>query len=141
MITSAEGFLEHVAIRVHDLAWYVDFFRDVLRMTVTEVDGDPDSPTQIWTVGGLQLIATPDFEGREGRLAHLGILVDDLDGAAAAAIVRGAEQLPAGRGWLATPDGLCLELIQAAPGAVEHLRANRPRLAASPATPFRKART
>jgi catechol 2,3-dioxygenase-like lactoylglutathione lyase family enzyme len=141
MITSAEGLLEHVAIRVHDLAWHVDFFRDVLGMTVTEVDGDPDAPTQVWTVGGLQLMATPDLERTDGCLAHLGILVDDLEVAAAAAISHGAEQLPAGRGWLRTPDGLGLELIQSAPGAVEHLRAYRPRLAASAATPFRKART
>lgn len=109
--------LEHVAVRVRDIGWHIAFFRDVLGMTVTEVDGDPGSPRQVWTVGGLQLMADPGFAEPEGRLAHLGILCSDVDAASAAAIERGAVQLAQGRGWLRTPDGLGLELLAGVPSA------------------------
>jgi hypothetical protein len=45
-------------------------------------------------------------------------MVDDLDGAIAEAQKWGVKQLPQGRNWLELPDGLTVELIEAAPGSV-----------------------
>ena len=80
-----KAYLEHVAIRVKDIQWHIRFFRDVLGMTLREVQGDQTSPRQVWTVGGLQLMADPDFEGPEGRFAHLGVMCEDVDAAIATA--------------------------------------------------------
>ncbi|MFC6670493.1 hypothetical protein [Marinobacterium aestuariivivens] len=56
------AYVEHAAIRVNDIHWHIRFFKEVLGMPVREIDGPEDNPNQYWTVGGIQLIATPGFE-------------------------------------------------------------------------------
>lgn len=111
------SYVEHVAIRVHDIGWHIRFFGEVLGMQAREIDGPAESPHQYWTIGGLQLISTPGFNAlpchEAGWLAHLGIMVQDLELALADAQSWGVQQLPQGRNWLQLPDGLALELIQA----------------------------
>ena len=81
MSYAKKSYVEHVAIRVRDIHWHIRFFREALGMTIREVDGSTDEPKQVWTVGGMQLMADPDFKGPEGRLAHLGVMTDDLEAA------------------------------------------------------------
>lgn len=125
------SFVEHVAVRVADIAWHIRFFRDVLGQELREIDGPAGSPRQYWTRGGMQLVACPGFTAAPsndaGRLAHLGVMVDDLEAALAAAHGWGAVELPQGRNWLQLPDGLALELIQAAPGSVADHQRVQPR--------------
>jgi len=83
-----------------------------------EVDGTPEEPRQYWTLGGMQFIAMPDFRGPEGRLAHLGVMCEDLEAALAAARNFEVEDMPQGRNWLRLPDGLAIEFIQARNDAV-----------------------
>jgi len=118
MSKAAKAYVEHVAIWVRDIHWHIRFFHDVLGMTVREVEGTLDDPKQYWTLGGMQFIAKPDFDGPEGRLGHLGVMCDDLEAALAAAEVFGVTEMAQGRNWLRLPDGLTVELIQASPGAV-----------------------
>lgn len=128
MVYQGRSYVEHVAVRVKDIDWHIRFFRDALGMPIREVDGPGDHPRQIWTVGGLQLVADPIFAGPEGRLAHLGVMTEDLDAALAAARAwDGVSALPQGRNWLALPDGLCVELIQATGNAVASVLAVDPR--------------
>jgi catechol 2,3-dioxygenase-like lactoylglutathione lyase family enzyme len=122
-----QSYVEHVAIRVRDIHWHIRFFREALGMTIREVDGAPDDPRQVWTVGGVQLMADPAFEGPEGRLAHLGVMTEDLEAALAAAGAFGVTPLPQGRNWLALPDGLAVEVIQATAGSVAAALAVDPR--------------
>ena len=79
---------------------------------VQEFAGTPDNPSQYWSVGGMQLIATPGFQAPPsndaGWLAHLGVMVDDLDAALFAASSWGVKTLPQGDNWLQLPDGLAL---------------------------------
>ncbi len=96
-------------------------------MTIRELDGPADGPKQIWTVGGIQLIADPDLVGPEVRLAHLGIMTEDLEAALYAARQFGVKDLPQGRNWLALPDGLTLEIMQASGMAVTAALAVDPR--------------
>jgi len=119
-----KAYVEHVAIRVKDIDWHIRFFRDVLGMTIRdEVEG----PRQVWTIGGVQLMSDPDFTGPEGRLAHLGIMADDQDAVLVAAADWGVHALAQGRNWLALPDGLNIEILQATPGSVEAALAVDPR--------------
>ncbi|MBU9125209.1 VOC family protein [Burkholderia multivorans] len=114
-MSAPKAYLEHVAIRVKDIHWHIRFFEDVLGMTMREVDGSREAPRQYWTLGGLQFIGEPHYDGPEGRLAHLGVMCEDLDAAIAAAQAFGVTEMPQGRNWLRLPDGLAIELIQAKP--------------------------
>lgn len=114
---AAKAYLEHVALWVRDIHWHIRFFHDVLGMAMREVQGTEADPIQYWTLGGLQFIAKPDFAGPEGRLAHLGIMCEDVDAAIAAAHAFGVTEMPQGRNWLRLPDGLAVELMQARPAS------------------------
>ena len=110
-----KAYLEHVALWVRDIHWHIEFFHDVCGMTMREVQGSEQEPLQYWTLGGLQFIASPEFAGHEGRLAHLGVMCDDLEATLAAAKRFGVTEMPQGRNWLRLPDGLAVEFMQANP--------------------------
>jgi len=82
MTYKRKSYVEHVAVRVKDIHWHINFFYEALGMDVREIDGDPAWPNQYWTIGGIQLMSTPGFDAGPsndaGWLAHLGIMVEDL---------------------------------------------------------------
>lgn len=120
------SYVEHVAIRVRDIAWHLRFFQDVLGMTVRDEQVGP--PHQIWTVGGIQLVSTPDFSGPEGRLAHLGVMAEDADAVTAKSkALPGVTTMPQGDNWLLLPDGLVVEILQATGTSVAEALAINPR--------------
>jgi catechol 2,3-dioxygenase-like lactoylglutathione lyase family enzyme len=131
MTSPTRSYVEHVAVRVKDIRWHIDFFHEVLGMDLREIDGPADAPNQYWTLGGMQLVSTPDFNAPPsndaGWLAHLGLMVEDLEVALAQASKWGVTQLPQGRNWLQLPDGLAIELIQANAGSVAKVLAVDPR--------------
>ena len=131
MASSNQSYVEHVAVRVRDIRWHINFFHDVLGMDVREIDGPTDAPLQYWTLGGMQLVSTPGFDAPPsndaGRLAHLGIMVRDLEAALVESKKWGVQALPQGRNWLQLPDGLALELIQASGNSVAQVLAVNPR--------------
>ena len=51
----------------------------------------------------------PDFEGPEGRLHHLGILVSDMEAIVQDCKKRGFSEVRPN--WYALPDGLVLEFL------------------------------
>ncbi len=131
MTPATTSYLAHVAIRVHDIHWHIRFFHEVLGQTLREVEGTVEHPKQYWTLGGLQFMASPGLSfapsNDAGWLAHLGVMVDDLEAALAAAQKFDVSTLPQGSNWLQLPDGLAVELIQASPGAVLQALAVNPR--------------
>lgn len=116
------GYLEHVALRVRDLSPHLACFAEVCGMGLRE-EQHIGGLRQVWLHGGLQLIEDPSFVGPEGRFAHLGIFVDDLDAALAAAKHHRVTVLAKGRNWLLLPDRLEVELDQAQGNAVQSARA------------------
>lgn len=126
-MAATRAYVEHVAIHVRDIDWHMRFFREVLGMEVREVDGEPERPRQVWTRGGLQFISNPDHAGPEGRLAHLGVMAEDVEAAITAAHALGVESMPGKRDWLRLPDGLVVELLPARAGAVAAMLAIDPR--------------
>ena len=126
MAYGKRAYVEHVAIRVRDIEWHIRFFREVLGMTLRD-DRRGQSPSQVWTIGGVQLIADPDFDGPEGRLAYLGVLVEDEAEVLLEAAAWGVTTLPQGPNWLRLPDGLCIEILQATGTAVADALAVDPR--------------
>ncbi|OXJ26336.1 glyoxalase [Burkholderia sp. HI2714] len=114
-MTKSKAYLEHVAVFVRDIHWHIRFFEEVFGMTMREVDGTTEAPRQYWTLGGMQFIHQPDFSGPEGRLAHLGIMCEDVEASLAAARRYDVQPMPQGANWLRLPDGLAIEFIQAKP--------------------------
>ena len=127
MAYQRRAYLEHVAIWVKDIHWHIKFFHDVLGMTMREVDGTPEEPRQYWTLGGMQFIASPGFQGPEGRLAHLGVMCEDLEAALTEARKFNVTEMPQGPNWLRLPDGLAIEFIQATGDSVAQALAVDPR--------------
>jgi catechol 2,3-dioxygenase-like lactoylglutathione lyase family enzyme len=126
MAYGKRAYVEHAAIRVGDIEWHIRFFRDVLGMTLRD-DRRGETPSQVWTIGGVQLMADPGFDGPEGRLAHLGIMVEDPAEVLREATAWGVTELPQGPNWLRLPDGLCIEILQATGTAVADALAIDPR--------------
>jgi catechol 2,3-dioxygenase-like lactoylglutathione lyase family enzyme len=124
---NATAYLDHVAFRVRDLAWHLNFFEEVFGLTVRDAEGDADHPTQVWLFGGLQLVADPDFEGPEGRFHHLGFMAEDADDALERAKRFGVTQSEKGANWLVLPDGLVVEVLQAKGDAVSRALGVDPR--------------
>jgi len=127
MAYQRRSYLEHIAIRVKDIQWHIRFFREALGMTLRSVEGSADHPNQVWTIGGLQLVSDPDFEGPEGRVAHLGIMTEDVEAAIEEVGKWHPTQMPQGRNWFALPDGLVIELMQAKGNSVAEALAVNPR--------------
>ena len=128
MTASRKAYVEHVAVRVKDIDWHLRFFREVLDMTPRqEVGGVDGKPRQVWTIGGMQFIADPGFAGPEGRLGHIGFMAEDQEAVLAAAKAWGVKELPQGRHFLALPDGLVIEILQAKGKAVAEALAVDPR--------------
>jgi len=122
------AYIEHVAIRVPDVDRHIDFFDKVLGLGIRQDrPANSAAPRQVWILGSVQLIEDPNFVGPEGRLAHLGVMVDDYEGVLGRAAAWGAKALPAGPNWLELPGGLNIEILQASPGAVQAALAVNPR--------------
>ena len=99
----------HTAVRVKDIAGMVPLLEDLLGFRVQRTMGEGAVPSNVWFEEGLQLVHDPAFEGPEGRLHHLGIVVADREAMARACAARGfAEMRPY---WYALPDGLVLEFL------------------------------
>jgi glyoxylase I family protein len=127
-VSLPRAYIEHVAIRVKDIQWHVDFFREVLGLGIRdELPATEKIGRQVWVLGNVQFIADPRFEGPEGRLAHLGIMVDDYDGVLERAAGWGVTVLPPGPNWLELPGGLNIEILRANKGSVEAALAIDPR--------------
>ena len=60
-------------------------------------------------------------------MAHLGIMVEDQSEVLREAAAWGVKELPQGPNWLALPDGLCVEILQANGTAVADALAIDPR--------------
>lgn len=129
---AALAYLEHVAFRVRDLAPHLAFFREGLGMTVTQIQGAPEDPRQVWLLGGLQIIQDRDLAGTEGRFDHLGLVCTDVPAAIAAARMHGGVPTEKGPHWLRFPDGLLIEILPQKGDEVRIARDIDPRANASP---------
>ena len=113
MSYGGKSYLEHTAFYVRDINWHIKFFKEVLGVEIRFVQGDEKNPAQAWLLGGFQLVSKPDFNAPEGRLAHLGVMTENLEEALELAYAHGVTAMEQGRNWIRLPDGLCIEVMQA----------------------------
>ena len=112
------AYVEHAAIYVKDIKWHIRFFEDVLALGIRQMNGTPEAPTNVWLYGGIQLLPKEDFNGPEGRLNHLGLMVDDPEQAVKKAAAWNVKMHPEKENWFYLPDGLLIELLKAQPGSI-----------------------
>jgi predicted enzyme related to lactoylglutathione lyase len=111
ILSKSDVFVDHVALFVQDIQWYISFFEEVFGMEIKRFEGTLPSPEKLWFSNGIQLISTDECTEPSGNLAHIGIFVSDIDAVLEKAYQRGAVALPKGRHWLKLMDGLCLEIM------------------------------
>lgn len=113
MAYQGRSFLEHTAIYVHDINWYIRFFQETLGMAVKKMKGSPEHPDRVWLEGGLQFDSTVNVSSN-GRMAHIGIVTEHLEAALNAMYAcTGVMQVPdKQRNWVRLPDGLVLEMFE-----------------------------
>jgi catechol 2,3-dioxygenase-like lactoylglutathione lyase family enzyme len=99
----------HTAVKVKDITGTIALLEDLLGFQVSRQMGDGEAPSNVWFEEGLQLVHDPDFEGPEGRLHHLGVLVSDRDAIVQECEKRGFSEVRPN--WYALPDGLVLEFL------------------------------
>lgn len=116
------AYIEHAAYRVTNIDWYISFFETVFEMDISKQRIGPDGARQIWLDGGIQLCEDKALIAADGRADHLCLITADLEAARTKALDLGCTPMPKHH-WVMLPDGLKLELFQAAEGAVEALSA------------------
>ncbi|MBO1305587.1 VOC family protein [Enterococcus sp. 669A] len=120
-----KAYIEHTAVFVTDVEWYVEFFHQTLGFTERLRKEEPGQPKQVWLYGGIQLIEGTENQD-SGKLGHLGIMVDDQQAVLKKINRYPVKPLPQGENWLQLPDGLCIEILQAAPGSIEEVLQAKP---------------
>ena len=99
----------HFAIKVKDINGTVKLLEDLLGFKVDRKAGEGETPLHVWFEEGLQLVSDPDFNGPEGRLHHIGVIVPDKD-----EIIEKCKELSFSEvrpGWYALPNGIVLEFL------------------------------
>lgn len=112
-----KAYIEHVAVCVKDILWSEKFFKEALNMEETRRAVNEDgSLKSIWFKNGLQLMAAGEKQSH-----HLGLIVDDYAAARKTMLSYEGVHEMAGKPekWLQLPDGLTIELFQAAEGAID----------------------
>jgi len=127
MSYATKGYLEHSAIFVRDMDWHIKFFEAVFGMGVRSKSMNGDQIAQVWLYGGMQLTRKDDYEGGEFGFNHLGVMVEELDKAVDEAYKWGVTEMPQGRNWVRTPEGIGIEIMKAENNAVEKALAIDPR--------------
>lgn len=106
--------MDHCALMVNDLDWYMDFFSSVFGFSYVKESVNEYGFRQVWITGGLQLVSTDrDICTEDGLLNHLAFTVDDVDACVEKSYSFGAVSLEKGKNWIMLPTGLCLEILQA----------------------------
>ncbi len=116
------AYIEHAAYYTAQLSWHLDFFARVYDMVPYKERTNPDGCKEVWLTGGVQLCETNEAQPLDGRCAHLCLIVEGLEEAREKALALGCSPMKK-RHWVKTPEGLSIEMFEAAQGAVAALEA------------------
>lgn len=116
----AKAYIEHVAVYVKDIDWYIEFFNNTLGFTERMRKQESGQPKQVWLYGGIQLIEVSEDQAI-GKLGHLGIMAEDQQNTLEKIKQYDVKPMPQGDNWWQLPDGLCIEILQAKPGTVRDI--------------------
>ncbi len=105
--------LHHVALNVPDIQWYTSFFQRIFGMKIRKTSGrSPDR--KVWFFEGIQLNECLNIPAAGAACDHISISVTDIAETMGAALKAGCMPVTNGEHWFALPDGMMIELMQAA---------------------------
>ncbi len=119
------AYLEHMAIKVADIEWHIQFFQDVFEMPVRMSLGEAPH-RKVWLHAGIQLNEEVDFKNVEGRGDHMGIMVENVEATLEKAYQLGVKELPQGHNWIQLKSGLCIEVIQGKKEVLQNILTQEP---------------
>lgn len=115
------SYLEHMALKVADLDWHIQFFEKVFNMPVRMSLGEAPH-RKVWLHAGLQLNEDTEFQNVEGRADHLGIMPTDYEETIERAYqVEGVTEHPMGHNWIILPSGMVIEIVKPNPQVVQDI--------------------
>ena len=101
--------LDHAALNVRDLEWYLNFFEEVFNMKEEKRQGDMPY-RKFWLDGGIQLCECQVDTGSAGPMDHICFVSDDVDAVIEAAKARGCITVPYKPTWFILPNGVVIEM-------------------------------
>ena len=119
------AYLEHMAFKVKDFDWCVEFFQDVFDMPIRLSLGEKPH-RKIWLHAGIQLNEDIEFDNEAGRADHFALMTDDFDAALKKALEHGCVQTEAGENWLRMPNGMVIELLRGEDQALRTILEQKP---------------
>lgn len=121
------AYLEHMAFKVNDLDWCVDFFQDVFDMPVRLSLGE-EPHRKIWLHAGIQMNEDLDYDNEDGRCDHFSLMVAQAEFGEILqkCLDRGCVQMPMGDNWLKLPNGMVIELNPGDAQALESILNEKP---------------
>ncbi|MDR1978796.1 MAG: VOC family protein [Synergistaceae bacterium] len=129
-MSGTKGYVEHVAIHVRNIGWYVKYFGEVFGMEPYRTDEQDGKVKQVWLHGGIQLTSVSSFEVGEPEkqgITHIGIVVEDVKSAIEESYFRGVKPVVDKKDWVWLPDGVPLEIKRGKGSSVAEVLAVNPR--------------
>lgn len=119
------AYLEHMAFKVKDFDWCVEFFQEVFGMPVRLSLGEKPH-RKIWLHAGIQMNEDVDFYDENGRCDHFSLMTDEYDTVLQKCLDRGCTQTEAGENWLRMPNGMVIELKRGDKQALDTILDQKP---------------
>lgn len=106
-----KAILDHAALNVRDIEWYINFFEEVFGMEEQKRQGNMPY-RKVWLDGGIQLCECQVETSSAGPFDHICFVTEDIDSVVKAAKARGCIQVPFKPTWIILPNGIVIELKQ-----------------------------
>lgn len=119
------AYLEHMAFKVNDLDWCVQFFQEVFGMSIRLELGEKPN-RKVWLHAGIQLNEAVDFVNKEGRCDHFALMTNEYDDVLKECKDWGCKSLDMGENWLMMPNGMVIELKRCDAKALDVILKQKP---------------
>ena len=103
--------IHHVALRVGDIPYFVDFFHQVFGMNIVKTRGEEGAYDSVWLDGGVQLLSDRSDSPSLGVQDHVSFAVEDIEKTKELALPYGGMPVPGKKNhWFQIPQGIVFEL-------------------------------
>lgn len=102
-------YIHHVALKVSDLEWNIQFFEEVFGLKIEKTAGEKPQ-RKVWFREGIQLNESGHDEPGNGLMDHIGIRTDEEQDVLRKSREFGCMPLQNGENWFQMPNGIKIEL-------------------------------
>ncbi len=119
------AYLEHMAFKVNDLDWCIQFFNEVFGMPIRLEMGEKPN-RKVWLHAGIQLNEDMNFSEKEGRCDHFALMTSEYETTLIQCKEWGCKTLEMGENWLQMPNGMIIELKKGDAKALQMILDQKP---------------